>query len=577
LASVPHSFKQEHATVPPIVLPITSRGLTLTDRACWGILGAAMAIAAALILYLNRGTTFFADELTFLYETPALGPREAIEPHNGHLIATTRLAYKLILETVGPDYIAFRLIAVGAVLLSGGLFYAVVKRRIGALAALAPTFVLLVFGSAWQHVLAPIGFTPILAIAAGLAALLALERGDRPGDVAACALLVFSIATYTTGLPFLVGVAVSVLIRPDRRKRAWIFLVPLALYGAWWLWSLSTDTSAGNETRLANVLLIPAWVAESLAAVTGALTGLGFPFSGGSESKIDPDWGRVLAIPLIVALVLRIRRGNVPAGVWVSLGVVLTWWTLGAIAYDTFRPPDSGRYIYMGSIGVLLVAAAAADAIRFTRLGLAALFGVCVLSIAANLELLRAGERFLRNYSTVVRADLAMAELAGNRADPDFKPLRDAPLGEFINAPISSHLVLVDEFGPIGFSPSELGAQDEPVREAADRVLANAYGLRLTKPANPPPLESCRVVRPRRPSGPIVTELPAGGAAFLARGSGGAVSVGRFGSVGAAEVGGVSPGRTAVLPIPTDSAPQPWRAAMTGPSSIEVCALRQPG
>ena len=80
-----------------------------------------------------------------------------------------------------------------------------------------------------------------------------------------------------------------------------------------------------------------------------------------------------------------------------------------------------------------------------------------------------------------------------------------------------------------------------------------------------------------RSSEPIVTELPAGGAALRARGGGGAVTVGRFGSVGAAEVGRVSPGRTAILRIPTDSAPQPWRAALTGPSSIEVCVLRQPG
>lgn len=56
-------------TLPPSVFPVTSRGIALTDRACWGILGVAIAVAAGLILYLNRGTTFIQDELTFLYET----------------------------------------------------------------------------------------------------------------------------------------------------------------------------------------------------------------------------------------------------------------------------------------------------------------------------------------------------------------------------------------------------------------------------------------------------------------------------------------------------------------------------
>jgi hypothetical protein len=389
LASVLHTSGDERATVPPIVLPITSRGLVVTDRVCWAILAAAMAAAAALILYFNRGTTFFGDELTFLYETPTLGAGDVLDPHNGHLVATTRVVYKAILETIGADYLAFRVLAVCTVLLSAGLFYALIKRRIGALPALAPTLVLLFFGSAWQHVATPIGFTPIFAIAAGLAALLALGRGDRRGDLAACGLLVVSVASYTTGLPFVVGTAISVLLRPDRRRRTWIFLIPLILYAAWWLWSLSTGTSSEEETKLTNVLLIPAWTAESLATVTAALSGLGLslqdnPLQENAASRVNPAWGYVLAVPVVVALVLRIRRGKVPAAVWASLGIVLTWWALGALAAVPPRPPDSVRYVYMGSVGVLLVATAAAGYVRFSRLGLLALFGACAISLAAN-------------------------------------------------------------------------------------------------------------------------------------------------------------------------------------------------
>ncbi|MGH2591278.1 MAG: hypothetical protein ACRDGW_10855, partial [Actinomycetota bacterium] len=65
MASVPHSVGDARATVPRMVLPVTRRGIEVTDRLCWGVLVVAMAIAAGLILYLNRGTTFFTDELTW--------------------------------------------------------------------------------------------------------------------------------------------------------------------------------------------------------------------------------------------------------------------------------------------------------------------------------------------------------------------------------------------------------------------------------------------------------------------------------------------------------------------------------
>src|SRR5918996_1402306 len=120
LASVRHRPGEDRAIVPRIVLPVTSRGLVITDRLCWGILGAAMALAAGLILYLNRGTTFFLDELVLLADSPTLGADDVLEPYNGHLIATHRLLYKAILETIGPSYLPFRLVGASAGVLFGG-------------------------------------------------------------------------------------------------------------------------------------------------------------------------------------------------------------------------------------------------------------------------------------------------------------------------------------------------------------------------------------------------------------------------------------------------------------------------
>jgi hypothetical protein len=567
---------QDRASVPPIVLPITSRGLALTDRVCWAVLGAAMVAAAALILYLNRGTTFFLDELAWVYLTPRLGAGDMLDPHNGHLILTSRLVYKGLLETVGTEYLAFRLLHVATVLLSAGLLYALVKRWLGPVLALAPAVVLLFFGSAWQHVLIPVGFTIVFSVAAGLAALLALQRGDRRGDVAACALFVLSVATYTTGLPFLVGVAVSVLLRPDRRRRAWIFLVPLVLYAAWWVWSLSSAASAEGETTLANVLLIPGYAADSLASVLAAVTGLGNDFEPGPF--VEPGWGRVVAVVAVAALVLRFRDRRPPALLWVGIGIVLTYWSLGALAADTTsRVPWAPRYMYLGAVGVLLIATAAAAGVRFTRVGLAAVVAATAISLATNVAFLRDGGRYFRSeYSAPALSAFTVIELARDRVDPGFNTEDVLPDESPVGTTAALYLEVADRYGSPALSVSELERQPEPAREYADRLSASALGVTLepTSAASPP--RGCDTVR--RPAGAATIEAPLapGGAEIRdPRGAAAEVSLRRFADIAAVELGTVPPGAAARLRVPPDRAPDhPWTASVSGPRSIELCPLR---
>ena len=562
---------EQRASASRVVLPITSRGLELTDRVCWIVLAAAMGVAAALILYLNRGTVFYFDELTWLYESPGMDtPGEVLKPHGGHLIATTRLVFKGILETVGLEYAAFRVIAMASVLLSAGLFYALAKRRIGGLPALAPTLVLLFLGSAWQHVVIPIGFPIVFSVAAGLSSLLLLERRDRPGDIGACLLLVVSVATYTTGLCFLVGVAISVLLHPDRRRRLWVFLVPLALYAAWWLWSLSSDASAESEVTASNILVIPNWVADSLASVIAGLAGLNYDFAAEMSDAIDLAWGRVLAALAAVALALRIRRGDVPVSVWAFLAIGLTYWSLGALASDPFRSPGSVRYIYMGSVAVLLVGVAALPPLRLSKRGLAILFAVAALCLGSNLALLRDGGNRFRDYSAGVQSQLAVLELARDRVDPDFDP----PEVDLVTAPASAYFAVLDRYGSAAYPLAELQRQGEEVREAADRGLADALELRLEASRPAVRADGCEMVSGDTPGMAVLVDLPRGGAALRARGPTAAgLTLGRFGELPSVELGSLSPRQPATLRIPPDASPRPWRAAVAGASSVEVCEL----
>jgi hypothetical protein len=575
LAGVPQRVGEDRATVPRILLPITSRGLVVTERLCWGILCAAMASAAALILYLNRGTTFNPDELDWVLFTPDLSASDVLEPHNGNLIATTRLAYKAILETLGAGYLPFRLLGVLALVLAAASFYALTRRRIGSLPALAPAVVLLFFGSAGLYAVAPIGAAALFSIAAGLAALLALERDDRSGDIAACALILLSVATFTTGLAFIAGVGISILLGRDRR-RAWIFLVPFALYLAWWLWALDSPGSSESEVRLSNALLIPNYVADVIATATAGLAGLDYDFPGeADELGGELGWGAILAVLAVVALAARIRRGDVPSSLWVSLGIVLAFGTLAALAFSDLRTPGSERYVYMGAVGVLLVATDAARGIRFSRRGVALLFAGCAFSLATNLALLRDAAAGYRNaYSIPSRAQFAVLELARDHVDPGFAGIRS--LGVFGNvAPAGPYLDASARYGSLGFSLPELERQSESVRQGADRVLASALELRLRpSPAGRRPA-GCQVLRNEDPGGPIGVELPQGGASLRARTATRApVTLGRFGTSPSAEVGTLPPAKRTVLRVPTDASPVPWRAAVTGARSVEVCAVR---
>ena len=164
-----------------------------------------MVAAILLNVWLGRDTTFSPDELDFFSSTPHLGVQAALEPYNGHLILIPRLVYSALLHLSGPDYLYFRLVDIGAILLTAGLFFAFARRRVGALAALPLTLPLLFFGSDYLHVITGAGFTILFTQAAGIGALLALDRDDTKGDILACALLTISLATYSEGLPFVVG------------------------------------------------------------------------------------------------------------------------------------------------------------------------------------------------------------------------------------------------------------------------------------------------------------------------------------------------------------------------------------
>jgi hypothetical protein len=519
-------------------------------------------------LWFSRDTTFTLDELYWFSSTPHLDLRGAIEPYNGHLVFTTRLVYAAILNIFGAGYLPFRLLTLGTVLLTAGLFFVFAQRRIGAVAALAPTLVLLFYGSDPHHAISGNGFTVLLPLALGIAALLALEREDLGGDIGACVLLCLAIATFSVGVAFVAGAAALILLGGDRWRRAWVFLVPALLFGAWYLWSRSQGAgTGGGGVSLSNLLLVPNWMLNSLAAVGTSLLGLNYDYG-------DPasNWGPLVAAAALAALAWRLWRGNIPKWLWALMAVPATLWVIEAArgVYPPFRVPQSSRYIFPGTIAVLLVAVEAARGRRLGRGGVLVLYAVAAISLATNIALLRDYSGQFRFAAADLRSELSAVDISDGRFGPRIqRKLVGATLQFTAQGNVATgYIQAVREFGHPGFSLSQLREQAEPIRLGVDQVLADNLGLRL-RPTSAP-AKPCRRVSGASGQGTSF-RVPAGGAVLRTTGAPAALLLRRFATAFTVRVGQLQRRSPMALSIPSDSAPDPWYASTSAPAVV-VCA-----
>ncbi len=555
------------------------------ERTCWLILAVSAAAWVVLGLWLTRGTSFYSDEYTYFIASRGFAPKAILAPHNGHLIAVIRLIYAAVFKLFGPDYVVFRLLEVFGIALVATLFFLRARRAIGPVVALILSVLLLFLGAAAPEVtLSPLGITHVYCIAAGLGALIAVEHGSRRGDALACLLLVVSVATFSIGLAFVAGLAVSVLLHNDRWRRSWIFLVPIVVYLLWLVAPKLTGPvyASGTGFRLSNVLLVPNFAADALAAVAAALTGLGTDFSNSASvaDAVTSPWGYVVAAIAIAALVARLRRGAVPTELWTSFGILVAFWVSIAVVVGLNRYPYSQRYVYAGAVAVLLVVTDALRGIRLSRALVACLIGVAVLSLGANLSRLRVAGGFLRANGSSLRAALSAIEIAGDHGTAGFfgppfgLPATPDPRLFLPAAAISTgggtrpYLAAVRRNGSPAFTLSQLRAQPEAVREQADESLINLLQLRLV-PAPAPAIGKCLPVAnngaPRdftiRPPGVVLRSPTAE-----------KVTLRRFAASAPFPLGAVSAGRFFALRIPADGAPDPWHLVVP-PGSLTVCEL----
>jgi hypothetical protein len=546
-------------------------------RLAWLLLLPAMIVSATWMMIAGDGLTFVNDDLFYyaqylVHGTGDIRTSHGLEyflaPSNGHLQVLGKLIYRAIFEIFGANYAVFRAFDVAGVMACVVLFFELARRRVGPLVALVPCLSLLFLGYAWESFLWAFDLHTIYALALGLGALLALRRETRRGDAAACVLLVLSIAMIELGLAFAVGIAISVLIRPDRRRRLWIFLVPVALYAAWWLWARHFDQPSIEPS---NLKLIPRTVTDALAAVAGSVTGIN-PTGAGVFQPLTgvTGWGSAIAALAVVALIWRIVRGAVPRTLWVFLAVILAYWVLIALGG---RPPDSSRYIFVGTLLVFLVAADALAGARLPAAAVLAALAVVVLAIPPNVAKLYDGRGPQLNDATTSRVEYAMLDLVRGPIPPEYAPGKDERVTDlggsvFTPMPAGDYLEAADRFGHLGMPLDELRQQSLERREIADASLVGALGLKLRRAPAPAEPGSCPSSLDGRPAHSVFFTVPRAGILLGSRSRRPIdVSLGRFAKGGpGVRLGVLDPGEWARVALPPDSAPDAWWLVVDGPA-----------
>jgi hypothetical protein len=564
------SIAAERREVPAADTTVAPRAPRADRRAV-----AALALLSlgglVLLMYLSRDTTFYFDEWDWVQGRREWTVGALLEPHNEHLSLVPLLLYKLLFATVGLDqYWPYRLVglAMHGFVVAALFFYA--RRRVGDVLALAAAATILFLGKGWNDVLWPFQSGFLASLAAGIGALLALDRGTRRGDLLAAVLLAVALAASSLGLPLTAAIGIEVLGRPDRRRRWWIVAAPVALYALWW-------AVYGREgvATLDNFFATPGYVLEAFAGAAGAIAGLA------------PEWGRIFAVLGVIVLLGALReRVGMTWRLAALIALPLLFWSLTGLARANLNEPAASRYVYPGALFLLLIAIEAGAGARLSRRGVAVLVPLLLGALVANVGQMRDGAGFLRDQATAVKGGLAAMRLAPPGLSPTFQP--EPETAPQIRA--DRYLAAVRALGSPAPPLRDLPKLFQASRVHADATLARVFSFQLVPGAKPagtaPKVEfaeqagltargSCVAITAQGPGAVAELVVPPGGLLVAPDDGSAKVTLRRFADgFGTAPLGAVSLGAPALaVRIPRDASPVPWRAKLALEGGVRACGV----
>jgi hypothetical protein len=516
---------------------------------------AALAILCSVV-YLTVSAahfSFVSDEWALLVRRPGWSPASILDPFNEQLVALPALFYKTLQAAFGMTSIRpYFLLSMLLFALAAAALYAYLRPRIGGWGAFLAILPLLFLGAAAEDLFWAFQMGLFGGLAAGLAALIALERGDRRADIAACVLLVVGLACSSVGFAFIAAAAVGLALGPrPRRGRAFVVAVPVLAYAVWYL---GWGHEAHHQITMSNLEGLPGFLWNVAGGAVASLLGREADSTG---SAGEPAlFFKLLALALAVAVIVMVRRhGRLSRGMGVALTLALVYWVIIGLDHSPARPPVAERYQYPGALFLVLVMAELFVGVRLPRLGAIALAALVAFAVLGGITLLHREHSNWRDLGWSGRAALAGVETAGPAVIPGYF-IRS----QGVDASYADYREAVEKFGSPAFDEAEVLAHGLLYAELADGSLVEAEGLSL-EPAGPV-VGVCRRVSGNvaLPPGRWQLRDPTGRAV--------AVAVGRFAPTGVA-LGEVGTRRGASLTLPRDASPRAWRLVASGP--LRVC------
>lgn len=574
----------------------TNPSLARADPRLLGVVAfAAAALASvAYVLWLGRGETFIVDEWSYLLQGRESSLSALLEPHNGHLIFFPILVLKLMYGVFGiSSHLSYQLLAVLLNVLIAALLYLFARRSVGPLVALFPAVLMLFYGAGWDAFVTGYQIPNLISIALGLIALLFVRGEDLRGDVLACLALLLALASFSIGIAFAAGIAVALLLRgrDGAIRRAWVFLVPAALYAVWFIWARHF-----HETQVTtyDIGALGSGVFDQLAAIFTGIAGLMVaPGSSNLSAPAGslPSWGPVLVVLAMVALALALRRRRPSRSFLVALTTLCVYLVTIALALEVgaSRVPDASRYVYMGTVLTLLVLIEAASGMRPTRAWVIGLTVALFFSLLANGALMGVGGRVVRLESATNRAQLAALEVARDDVSADFN-VEAGGVTTLSNPDMlfdaGTYFEVTKSYGSPAYSEAGLEGAPEQAREAADQLLARALPITVRPGFHPARGGAVALVEgggyQRRSGGcasivpdggspvRVVVEVRSGGLSYdVAATERPELKLRRFGE-GFAVVPELPLG-PARVEIPTDRSDRPWQAELVTASRLDLC------
>lgn len=553
-----------------------------------------MVLAIILVAWWAGNRTFALDEWEYVVNRGDWTLNDLIRPANGHLLALPLVAYKAILSIFGAEsHVPFTILTIVLQLLVAGLVYAIAARRLHPWIALIPAVLILFYGSGWEVLINTAAMQNQFGIAAGLGMILCL---DQRRDLAAALLLTASLASFTIGLAFAAGAAVRILLEEyprGRMRRLWVVAVPMLLWIVWFIWARKYHQSGGSLHSLG---VIVSGVFDQLSTIMGGLTGL-FQKTGGADpgAAFLETTNRTdsMVYILIGLIIFRVARGpRLTPAVWGSLATLVAYLLLIGYGLDSQRLPEASRYVYMGSLLLILVAIELTAGLRLERRWVLGAIVVAAVALYSNVAQIYPAGNFFQEESEYNRAELAALELARAHVDPEFVPEQNPPGTSLVPHQdllftAGDYFAMIDRYGSPADSVQELEAEPDAARQAADALSLRALGVAVDPGVSKgsttaPPLVpmdalnaqvlqrgSCLLVRPLTTQpGYTFVDLPSQGLVFSA-GDGVELGLRRFGtgfSTGFSETQ-----TSGLLRVPSDLSSRSWQASLTVTSPVRVC------